>query len=291
MVLYHIFERCDDVFVVLRIITSEKSIVKRRKQKKAIAKSAAKSYSTDKGLPFFVLDVLNEKHGVDWDRVAEKCGRYASRIIAPRDFPLPDHTKLRRFIPLSMNSLLIFNTALETIRNAGLPPEGISITLTDRNAVHCDRIGLLLPFAACIRIITSQPERYAAACEKAYEDCGASLIIRSYYEPSVKPDIVICADGAISSSMKDAAIFTSRRKTGGKLRICGSGTLVAEHHKELVAQGIDPVDFCGAITELCGSPEYRNSVFEKLDISCNSCADSSPKKCLECFCSGSLPIN
>lgn len=275
------------MFVVLRIITPERNISKRRKQRKIIAKAAAKSYPTEKGLPFFVLDVLNEKRGIDWDVVAAKCGRYASRIVAPRNFPLPDHSRVKRFVPLSMNSLLIFNTAMEIIRKAELPPEAVCITLTDRNAVHYSRVCRLLPLAACVRVITAHPERYAAACEKAYNEYGASLIIRSCYEPTAKPDIVICTDGAISGAMKDAAIFTSKRKTGGKIRFSGSGTALSARHKELITPDIDPIDFSGALTELCGSPEYKNSVFENIDISCDSCSDSTPEKCLKCCCADS----
>lgn len=272
------------MFVVLRTVSPEKGIIKRRKQKKRILNSPAQSCPTEKGLPFYVLDVLADKHGIDWDSVAEKCGRYASRIIAPRNLPLPDHEKLRRFIPISMNSLLIFNTASEIIKNAALPPEKISVTLTDRNAVHYSRVCKLLPFASSVRVVTAHPERYAHACVRAFEDYGASLIIRSVYEPTSKPEIIICCDGTISVSMENAAIFTSKRRAGGKIRFSGNGARLSEHHADLIPQEIDPIDFIGALTELCGCPEYKSSTFAQLDISCTSCENPTPEKCLECFC-------
>ncbi|MBQ8015182.1 MAG: hypothetical protein IJ264_03235 [Clostridia bacterium] len=276
------------MFVVLRVITPEKSVVKRRRQRKRIERSSVRICPTEKGLPFFVLDILNEKRGIDWDLVAEKCGRYASRIIAPRNLPLPDHNRLKRFVPLSMNSLLIFNTAMEIIKAAALPPEDLSVTLTDRNAVHYSRVCDILPYASSVRVVTAHPERYASACTKAFEEFGASLIVRSCYEPTEKPDIVICCDGAVSSGMKNAAVITSKRKTGGKIRLCGSETVLSESQRALISDNIDPIDFAGALTELCGSPEYKKAVFRDIDISCTLCNEPSPKKCLACYCSGKL---
>lgn len=276
------------MFVVLRIKSPEKSIAKRFRQKKQIERSELQLCHSEKGLPFFMLDVLDEKRGIDWESVAKKCGRYASRIVAPRSLPLPDHDRLKRFVPLSMNSLLIFNTATEIIKKACLSPEKLSLTLTDRNAIHYSRVCELLPYASSVRVVTAHPERYARACTKAFEEFGASLIVRSSYEPSVKPDIVICCDGAVSASMKNAAIITSKRKTGGKIRLCGNGTQLSENHRTLIADNIDPIDFAGALTELCGSSEYKNAVFSDIDISCPLCDESSPEKCLACYCSGSL---
>ncbi len=281
-------ERCDNVFVVLRAIAPEKSLAKRRRQRKQIERSSVRISPTKKGLPFFILDVLDEKRGIDWDLVAEKCGRYASRIIAPRNLPLPDDNRLKRFVPLSMNSLLIFNTAMEIIKEAGLSPENLSVTLTDRNAVHYSRVCDILPYASSVRVVTAHPERYASACTKAFDEFGASLIVRSCYEPTAKSDIVICCDGGVSSGMKNAAIITSKRKTGGKIRFCGKGTALSQEHRFLISDGIDPIDFSGALTELCGSSEYKNAVFADMDISCTLCDEPSPKKCLECYCSGRI---
>ncbi len=282
------FERCDNVFVVLRVVEPEKSVIKRRRQRKLIERSSAQICSSEKGLPFFILDVLNEKRGIDWDSVAQKCGRYSSRIISPRSLPLPDHERLKRFVPISMNSLLIFNTATEIIKKAALPPEELSITLADRNAAHHLKVCDILPYASTVRVITAHPERYAGACTKAFEEFGASLIVRSCYEPTAKPDIVICCDGAVSSGMKNAAIITSRRKTGGKIRLCGSGTILSDSHRALISDEIDPIDFSGALTELCGSSEYKSAVFSDIEISCALCGEASPEKCLRCYCSGEL---
>lgn len=278
------------MFVVLRVITPEESLFKRRKQRKTIERAGIKSCHSEKSLPFFVLDVLKEKRGINWDSVAEKCGKYASRIVAPRNFPLPDHSNLRRFIPISMNSLLIFNTAAETIKKAKLEPENTCITLSDRNAVHYSKVCSLLPFASCVKVITSRPERYVKACSEAYENYGATLLIRKNFEPSTKNDVVICCDGAISSSMKDAAIFTSSRKSGGKIRLCGSGIELSDEHRELIGDSISSVDFAGALTELCGSSVYRNSLFEKIEISCKKCDESAPENCLQCCFSESFPL-
>lgn len=271
------------MFVVFNVIQPVKGFFKHRKQKKYIAENGLHTVRNEKGLPFYILDIIEEKRGIDWKSVSAECGRYASRVIAPRNIILPDESDLKRFVPLSMNSVLIFNTAKEIIKNADLPPDKFSITLTDRNANHPSRILDLLPLSSQIRVVTAYPERYASVCAKALEEFGASLIIRPSYEKTSKPDAVICTDGAITSEMNSSAVFVSKRKTGGKILFSGSQTELLPKHKEILPQNIDAVDFAGALTELCGCPEYKNSVFSEIQISCQKCQNASAENCFKCF--------
>lgn len=257
--------------------------MKRRAQRKKFARDRLHICRCDKGLPFYVLDILESKKGIDWESVSSECGRYASRVIAPRDVILPDENGLKRFVPVSMNSLLIFNTAAEIIRKASLPPDSFSISLTDRNALHPSRVCELLPLASCVRVITAYPERYAAACAHALEEFGATLIIRPAYEETSKPDIVICSDGAVTAAMRNSAVFAFRRKTGGRIIFSGSETELLQKHTEILPENIDSVDFAGAVTELCGCSEYKKSVFSQIEISCQKCEKKTAEKCLECF--------
>ena len=270
------------MFVVLRTVPPEKGFFQRLKQRKILKNTPISICKSDKCLPFYTLDVIDDKNGIDRLMTAQKCGRYASRIVAPRSLSLPDNSGLKRFVPISMNSILIFNTALKIISEANLPAEKICITVTDRNSVMPSRICELLPFASEIRIITSRPENYASAVVKAYADYGATLVIRSKYEPPKSPEIVICCDGAVSSSMSEAAIFAVKRNFGGKVRFCGSGVELSDCHKEIVPPGIEAVDFVGALTELCGSAEYRLSPFSEIEISCEKCENPNAARCLEC---------
>lgn len=270
------------MFVVLRTVKPVKGFFKRKKQKKIISNSDAAVCHTERDLPFFILDVLDESPISDWEHIAAKCGRYASRIIAPRNYVLPDHGKLKRFVPITMRSVLLFNTAEETIKKAGLAPENISVTVTDRNAVMSYAVCRLLPLASSVRIITSKPERYARICEEAFNEYGASLIIRSFYEPTLKPDIVICCDGIVSPAMQNAAVFTCKSKACGKIRFLCSGIKLLEKHKSIIPDEIDSVDFAGALTELCGSSEYKHSSFTDLKTNCSGCESPLPEECLKC---------
>lgn len=274
------------MFVVLRTVKPVKGIFKRRKQRKTINKSEASVCHTERGLPFFILDVLEGNQSSDWEKIAEKCGRYSSRIIAPRNYILPEQGKLKRFVPITMCSVLLFNTAEEIIRKARLSPENISVTVTDRNAVIQSAVNRLLPLASSVRIITSKPERYARACADAFDEYGASLIIRSSYEPTLKPDIVICCDGILSPAMQNAVIFTCKSKVCGKIRFLCSKIELSENHKSIIPDEIDGVDFAGALTELCGSTEYRCSSFSDLKINCSGCENTLPEECLRCSISG-----
>lgn len=280
--------RSDGVFVILRVNKDPKGFLKAKKQRKLLAKAHAQSVSTEKGLPFFILDISACANDAAWEKIAEKCGRYASRIVASRSLSLPDCGRLKRFVPSFTPSVLVFNTALDIIKKASVEPNKICITLTDRKALHPSRVHKLLPLSATVRVITAHPEKYAAACKNALDEYGASIVIRPSYEPVSKPDIVICSDGGVSPLMQSAAVFADRHSLTGKIHFCGSGVELTEAHSETVPSDIDPIDFAGAVTELCGSSEYKNSVFSHIVSSCNICDNPSAEKCLKCYVEGGL---
>lgn len=276
------------MFVVLRVNSPPKGIFAKSKMKKAVTDSHIQTVSTENGLPFYMLDVPEGMTRSMWETVGEKCGRYASRIVAPRSIPLPDAGKLQRFLPCAMTSVLTFNTAVDTLKNADIPPDSISITVSDYGARQASELCRILPFASLIRVITAYPERYAAHCEKAFRDFGASVVIRSCYEPSSKPDIIICCDGRLSPCAEKAAVFSHKNKTLGKLHFKGIGTELSDSHCAVIPESIDSVDFAGAVTELCGGSEYKSSCFSRTDISCKKCENQNPSACLECFAHGKL---
>ena len=271
------------MFVVLKTVKPEKGIIKRRKQMKKLKNSVPSVCKTKKGLPFYILEIADGKKGIDWHSASRKCGRYASRIVASHSVSLPDNSGLKRFIPISMNAILVFNTALKIIGDSDLPADKITITVTDRNAVTPSRLCELLPFSSSVKVITSHPEKFAVTAMEAYENHGASLIIRNKYEPSDKQEIIVCCDGAVMSSMEQALIFTAKKTTVGKLRFIGKRVELSDYHKSIIPDDIETVDFAGALTELCGSGEYRHSSFAEIEISCDKCKDKSPEKCLNCF--------
>lgn len=276
------------MFIVLRTNEAPKGFLKKLKHKKNLELIQPETVRTQRGLPFFTLDIPELPSDSQWLKISKKCGRYASRIVAPRSVSLPDYGGLKRFVPSYTTSLLNFNTALDIIKNADANPYEISITVTDRNALHHSRIHKLLPFASSVRVITSYPEKYAFACKNALDECGASVILRPSYEQSEKRDIVICCDGGISPHMKPAAVFVYKQCTAGKLRFSGSGVSLTDSHCEIVPDDIDSTDFAGAVTELCGSSEYKNSIFSSLVSSCNICDNPTPETCLKCFAQGRL---
>ncbi len=273
------------MFIVLRVIKPANGFRKKLRQKKLISQSEPVPHSTENGLPFFTLDVLEEKNGINWSDVENKCGRYVSRIIAPRCVPLPDNGKLKRYVSGTFNGLLIFNTAAETIKNANLCPDDFAITVIDRNASLCGEISRLLPLTSCIRVITARPERYTECCQDIYDEYGASVIIRSAYEPCTKADIIICSDGTTTPAMEDSAVFSYKHTTYGRLRFFGNSLRLHEHHRAILPDSIDSTDFVSAVSELCGSTEYKATIFSNLEISCDSCSNISPSKCLRCYTS------
>lgn len=271
------------MFVILRTIEPASGYFNKKKQRKILGKCRPVSCSSENGMPFFMLDVLNGKNGLDFQLIEEKCGCYVSRIVAPRSISLPDSSRLKRFTPGISNGLFILNTALETIKKVNPAPNETGITVIDRNAFMCSEIQCLLPYGSPLRVVTSRPERYAAACRKIYDEFGASVVLRPVYEPSSKKDMVICCDGATAESMNNAAVFSFKRGIYGKIRFFGSHITLSEKHREIIPENIEASDFAAALTELCGSTAYKSAVFS--DIETNGFVDAklSPSECLECY--------
>ncbi len=270
------------MFVILRLVDAEKNYFKAKKQIKKSVRSPAVIRRENGALPFCTVDIIRGKRGIIWDGVEEKCGRLASRVVAPKSIPLPDSGNLKRYIPSSIYASLVFNTAKSIISDSKADPDSFCITVTDRYALSASRVCELLPMCSCVRVITSRPEKYAPCLENALNSFGATIIVRSSYEPTQKPDIVISCDGVISAAMSNAAVFTSKKRTCGKLRFCGSGIDLTPEHAEFLPADIDPIDFAGALTELCGSSNYSGSCFSALGISCGKCADPIATNCLLC---------
>lgn len=271
------------MFIVLKTIKSAGGFRSRRKQKKALERREPVSHPTANGLPFFILDILDGKNGVSRTEIEEKCGRYVSRIIAPRSLRLPDNGRIKRFTPGISNGFFIFNTALDAIEKAGIRPEEVCITLIDRSACMNGEIHRLLPFASTVRTVTSRPERYAAQCRKIYDEYGASVMVRPVYQPSGKKEIIICCDGGTTEAMQNSAVFSFKRGIYGKLRFFSSGINLSERHRKVIPENIEPVDFAAAVTELCGSTEYKSACFAQTESSCSACPCTDASECLKCY--------
>lgn len=270
------------MFVILRPVEVPKKCFKRRKFIKEIARSPAVMHRESGALPFYTLDVTSGKHGISWNTVAEKCGKYASRIVAPVNLPLPDGTSLRRFVPCSTVYSLVLNTAVKSLRSAAPDPHSFTLTLTDRLALLSPKTVDLIELCACVRIITARPEKYAAACENVFKNYGASVILRSRYEPTQKPDVVICADGAVCSAMENAAVFAAKSSSCGNVVFLVNGVELLPQHRDFLPDGARKLDLIGALTELCGSTAYSNACFTNIAVNCNKCQSPSTEKCILC---------
>lgn len=277
------------MFVILRPVEVPKKYFRRRKFIKENARSPAVMHRESGALPFYTLDVASDKHGLNWNTVAERCGKYASRIVAPISMPLPDGTSLRRFVPCSTVSSLVLNTAVKLLRSTAPDPHSFTLTLTDRLALLSGATVDLIELCACVRIITSRPEKYAAACENALKNYGASVILRSCYEPTRKPDVVICADGAVCSAMENAAVFAAKSSVCGFVVFSMGGVELLPQHSEFLPDGAREIDLVGALTELCGSNAYSGACFTDINIRCGKCQFPSPERCILCHINKNLP--
>lgn len=272
------------MFIVFRHNEIVKGYFKKKKQLKSIRKSEVQSVKTDNGLPFYMVDIPVDGGNVLWDGIEEKCGKYASRIIASRGIAIPDSSRIKRYISTVFPCEIIFNTAMESLKSASCKPDSFVLTLTDRNGFLSQRVCELLPFCSTVRVITCAPEKYARPVTKALNEYGATLIMRQSHSTVPKREIVICCDGAITPSMSESAVFSHKKYGGAKLMICGSNIVLNEKHRSIIPDYISPIDFAGALTELCGCNSYSGSVFADTEINGMLCKPEHISECISSFC-------
>jgi len=272
------------VFVVLRTDETPSGFINKYRQKKKLKHSQPESVATESGLPFFMLDIPPQPNERDWLKIEAKCEKYASKVVASRKLKIPDSPVITRFLPSFIPSVTVFNTAVEILSKASLDPHKITVTLTDRNAVHVSRMMKLLPFSSTLKIVTSREEKYEPVVQKAFDEFGAAPIIRHTYTPCSGKEIVICTDSAATHFMNQAAVFGYKNVKSGKISFCGSGIELSDFHSKIIPQDIDTVDFADAVTRLCISGEYKNSSFSAVTCSCSRCENTSAENCLRCYC-------
>ncbi len=274
------------MFVLLQSVSAEKGFFRRKRTAKKINSSPLETHRTKGGLPFYIARVCYGKHGINWSAVSKKCGRRACKIVAPRNIDIPDSSGFVRYIPKKFGSLLLFNSAVNLLKEAKAEPQKMCITVCDRCGIMADRLNELPPYASLIRIITASPERYAAACYRAYDEFGAVPVIRSTYEPTDKKELIIACDGHFSPLMKSSAIVTGRNISTGKLRIKYSGIALKEDHSALLPENTEAVDFAGALTELCVCSDYIKSSYESAEIRGTDILHSSPAEAFREYVQG-----
>lgn len=256
----------DSVFVILKPVDAPGGYFASRKLKKSVDEKPAEFIRTADGMPFAVLEIFNGKNGIEWKKVIEKCGRYTSRVIVPKGISLPENQRISPFIPSRFLYNLCLNTALEILDTVKLSPDSFVLTLCDREAKFTQELCRLVPLCSSIKVITEKIEKYIPVCTDILEKTGASVILRTSFEKSSKRDAVIFCGGEKNEFVSADIVFAPDKTVRGKTTVIGSGVVLLEEHKSITGNGIDPVLFAGALTELCGSRTYENSVCERIDI-------------------------
>lgn len=253
-------EPADNIFSALRL-------------RREYERKEAQAHRTGCGLPFLTLEMYSGKNGIDWKLAEEKCGRYSSRLVVPRNIKVPDIPGIHRFEPRFMPLLLNLNTAAELIKGAGVPPDSFVLTVTDREGNFTAHLSKFLRLCSCVRIITQRQDKYLPVISEAFESSGASVMMRERFEKSFIRDVVVCCDGSDFPDCPDALVFTCFPSVRGALTVFGSGLDLLPEHRSIIGERIDGVDFAGALTELCGCRDYTDAVFSDISLTFRGCSE------------------
>ena len=233
-----------------------------RRLRSRLRRTPAKLCTEANALPFLTETVLSA--APDWEAVAAHCGRCAARLLAPSSLTLPPDPRFRRYDASAFRAKVLFRSAVALLAAAKLPPQPLTITLCDRGGLLAADVLALLPFAAGLRVLTAAPARYIPVCVAALQTAGATLLLRDAYRPAPGPELLLCCSGVPADVPESACLLTAQPVAVSATALTGRAFPLQPTHAALLPDGVEALDFAGALTEICACPDYRAAVFPDL---------------------------
>lgn len=237
-------------------VTKERRFGRRRT---VAEKSTVKVHSLSGGMRFYTVPVPLKNGKADWERIAEVTGGCKGRILAPSYLKIPEGYGFCEFYSADFAAQMIFDSALSLLKTAELPPQGLSVSLVDPDALLADRVCDLLTFASSVRVVTKKPQDFLAAAQQAMREYGATLVIGERDENSsavISYPLVKPPDGIYS-------ILSAKGIT-----VKGFSADNVQNFKGILPPGLDTVCFAAACAKLCADSEISRAKFES--FVCNS---------------------
>lgn len=184
-------------------------------------------------------------------------------FLLPSD--ITESTQMQNFVPKKLPHIMLFNSAIEHIKEKSLPPTKTKITVVDREGLYVNCFKEIIKLASHITVITTD-KRYRNLSDELLSAYGVSLIIRKeFYEDMGENVFLFDYDAeSIPLSYKGTAFSKEKKYLLNGKSLTPGGFDLPEEYEKLRSKNINKLNFASALYELCEVKEFSKLKFNEL---------------------------
>lgn len=158
--------------------------------------------------PFFVMTCPKYRGTLPYNTISAVAGEMRDRIVFPKNVKLQDTSPVKPFESRKLKRRLIFNTALEALRENSRICEGKTVSIVDTCATYRNEIDKFVTITEKIEVITLFPEKYEPAL-KRLDTLGAKLSLKQGEKVSRKDGVIISDKADCAPHEFEGVIFAN----------------------------------------------------------------------------------
>ncbi len=213
------------------------------------------------GKSFYLCKAEVRKGKIPWKEI--KAASPTEMFILPYD--ITEKPPVKVFAPEKLPQLMLFNSAVEHIKQKALPPSKTQITVIDKEGRYVDFFKEVIKLASHITVVTND-ERYRNLSDELLSAYGVSLIIREeFYEDKGENPFLFDYDAeSVPLSYKGTVFSKNKRYLLNGKSLTPGGFALSKEYENLMSKKINKLYFASALYELCEVKELQKLKFNEL---------------------------
>lgn len=161
--------------------------------------------------PFYVMICPKYNGVLPYNAISEVLGGLRNKIVFPKNVKVQANSPVQPFVSRKLKRRLIFNTALEVLRERGEICTEKTVCIVDPYAVYRNEIEKFTDVTKKIEIVTLFPEKYALTVRNL-NSSGADLTVKEGDKADINSDIIISDKADCVPQEFEGVLFTNTGK-------------------------------------------------------------------------------
>lgn len=215
----------------------------------------------ENGKSFYHCKAKVRKGRIPWKAI--KAASPAERFILP--YNVTEKPPVNVFTPEKLPQIMLFNSAVEYIKEKALSPSKTQITVVDKKGLYVNYFKDVIKLASHITVVTSA-QSYRQLSDELLNAYGVSLIIRDeLYEAKGENCFLFDYEAETVPLSYNGTVFSKSKKylLNGKSLTPG-GFDLPYRYEQLLNKNINKLHFASALYELCEVKELQKLKFNEL---------------------------
>lgn len=205
-----------------------------------------------KGAPFYKLEIVTGKRGVDWSQIVYFVGKCSNRLLLDEKINIDNVLNVGRYDKKCLYEKLMKNTFVKIIKQQNEMFD--SLCIIDKAGQSTDLLLKMVPYFQKITVATDNRDKYEKVCDYILENTGLCVLVQSECEnETVKIDAF-------------RNIMTINTKNYIYNLSDGDDFNVPEIYEKLYDNSVDKLLFYSALYEFCGVFQLADLCFETIAV-------------------------